>query len=293
MDEIINSAPQSRMEEYLKSCINKTGVDGLPAPQSRIDVFLYKLVEVLSSGAAAPAVEWHSGDGYSAGAILRTLPEELVVSVNYDDGCGDTVSIQDCRLVLNPYSGGDFRSFCGGATAIMTFSGECHIACGLLDVTIDIRTMHIDEILFSYKHFAPIADAVYSEEFYASPSSLSVSLYKGRPIKTVVFDGYYAEDDSDPNRYGLIIYKDGKPVSTEDLDSIYRAGNVVEVHFKDQPNIDTGETGDYVLLYTVGYDGPFLGDCDYGEGLYTSTSPDGGTFKLTLNGVIHDCWCYI
>lgn len=46
--ETIDFEPQSRMEEYLKNCINKTGVEGLPTPQSRVDALLYSLADKLS-----------------------------------------------------------------------------------------------------------------------------------------------------------------------------------------------------------------------------------------------------
>ena len=48
--ETIDFNPQSRMEEYLKNCINKSGTEGLPAPQSRVDALLYKLAEAIASG---------------------------------------------------------------------------------------------------------------------------------------------------------------------------------------------------------------------------------------------------
>lgn len=48
--ETIDFTPQSRMEEYLKNCINKSGVEDLPAPQSRVDALLYKLAEAIASG---------------------------------------------------------------------------------------------------------------------------------------------------------------------------------------------------------------------------------------------------
>lgn len=56
--ETIDFNPQSRMEEYLKNCINKAGTEGLPAPQSRVDALLYRLAETISSG---------GGDDYNEG----------------------------------------------------------------------------------------------------------------------------------------------------------------------------------------------------------------------------------
>lgn len=57
--ETLEFNPQSRMEEYLKNCINKTGVEGLPEPQSRLDALLYSLAEVLvgSGGDTTAAFE--------------------------------------------------------------------------------------------------------------------------------------------------------------------------------------------------------------------------------------------
>lgn len=55
--ETIDFNPQSRIEEYLKNCINKTGTEGLPAPQSRIDALLYKLAEVVASGGGGGGVD--------------------------------------------------------------------------------------------------------------------------------------------------------------------------------------------------------------------------------------------
>lgn len=51
--ETIDFNPQSRMEEYLKNCINKTGVEGLPTPQSRMDALLYRLAETITSGGSS------------------------------------------------------------------------------------------------------------------------------------------------------------------------------------------------------------------------------------------------
>lgn len=42
--------PRSRMEAYLKACINKTGVDNLPTPISRLDILLLELTSVLAQG---------------------------------------------------------------------------------------------------------------------------------------------------------------------------------------------------------------------------------------------------
>lgn len=50
-DELLsNFTPESRVEAYLKACLNKTGTADLPTPESRIDHLLYELVEVMSNG---------------------------------------------------------------------------------------------------------------------------------------------------------------------------------------------------------------------------------------------------
>ena len=47
--ESIDFEPQSRMEAYLKNCINKTGTEGLPPPESRADALMYKLAESIKA----------------------------------------------------------------------------------------------------------------------------------------------------------------------------------------------------------------------------------------------------
>ena len=61
--ETIEFTPRSRMEEYLKNCINKAGIDGLPDPRSRADALLYMLAENISSSG--------SGGGSSDTAAIR------------------------------------------------------------------------------------------------------------------------------------------------------------------------------------------------------------------------------
>jgi hypothetical protein len=55
--ETIDFEPQSRMEEYLKNCINKAGVEGLPTPQSRVDALLYSLADKLSGSGGGGSSE--------------------------------------------------------------------------------------------------------------------------------------------------------------------------------------------------------------------------------------------
>lgn len=66
MEQLLNSIlngttedfhPQSRMEEYLKACCNKTGTEGLPTPMSRADALLYQLAEnIAQSGDTQEAI---------------------------------------------------------------------------------------------------------------------------------------------------------------------------------------------------------------------------------------------
>lgn len=42
--------PQSRAEQYLLACVNKTGTAGLPTPQCRNEILLYELADVLAEG---------------------------------------------------------------------------------------------------------------------------------------------------------------------------------------------------------------------------------------------------
>ena len=66
MEQLLNSIlngttvdfqPQSRMEQYLKACCNKTGTEGLPNPMSRADALLYRLAEnIAQSGDTQEAI---------------------------------------------------------------------------------------------------------------------------------------------------------------------------------------------------------------------------------------------
>lgn len=62
--ETIDFEPQSRMEEYLKSCINKTGTEGLPTPQSRVDALLYILAEKIAEGGSSGSSTGGSNGDY-------------------------------------------------------------------------------------------------------------------------------------------------------------------------------------------------------------------------------------
>ena len=59
--ETVDIEPRSRIEQCLKNCIDRTGTDGLPAPQSRVEALLWQLAEQLEDGSgtkklAKPAI---------------------------------------------------------------------------------------------------------------------------------------------------------------------------------------------------------------------------------------------
>lgn len=51
--ETTNIVPQSRIEEYLLKCIEGSGSEGAPLPQSRVDALLYALAEKLAGGGSS------------------------------------------------------------------------------------------------------------------------------------------------------------------------------------------------------------------------------------------------
>ena len=87
--ETIDFEPQSRMEAYLKNCINKTGTEGLPPPESRADALMYKLAESIKasyidiSDSTATAEDIRLGktayiaDGKVTGTAERSLKKLL------------------------------------------------------------------------------------------------------------------------------------------------------------------------------------------------------------------------
>ena len=76
--DTIEFTPRSRMEEYLKNCINKAGIEGLPDPRSRADALLYMLAENISSGG--------SGGGSDIAAIRDTLTNIIEIQESYIGG---------------------------------------------------------------------------------------------------------------------------------------------------------------------------------------------------------------
>lgn len=65
-----NTVPQSRVEAYLKNCIEGCGCDGLPVPQSRLEVLLYALAEKMAGGGSG-------GGGVNIDAILDKSVTEV------------------------------------------------------------------------------------------------------------------------------------------------------------------------------------------------------------------------
>lgn len=51
-EQVYDSEPKSRFEEYLMSCCDKSGCDNLPEPRSRVGALLYRLAEQLSNEGA-------------------------------------------------------------------------------------------------------------------------------------------------------------------------------------------------------------------------------------------------
>lgn len=49
-ETLTSFTPKSRTEAYLKACVNKTGVENLPTPQSRMDALLLALADVIEQG---------------------------------------------------------------------------------------------------------------------------------------------------------------------------------------------------------------------------------------------------
>lgn len=93
--ETIDFNPQSRMEEYLKNCINKTGTEGLPAPQSRVDALLYKLAETIASGGGGGAPTTPTDNRTRLCYWYQYLVTENGWQIDWDDDAEDYVFFGD------------------------------------------------------------------------------------------------------------------------------------------------------------------------------------------------------
>ena len=295
MDEIINSAPQSRMEEYLKSCINKTGVEGLPAPQSRIDVFLYKLAEVLSS-VGSPTAAWTMENAHDNQAVLATLPEEMIVNIAWSDGSADSFHIDNCHLVLLPDMTGDFVNYIGSATAALNDSGEGKIMSVTISLSVEKESRLFDELMVRGRYVTG-GSVLYDdfEDYYGS-DNLEIVMYKGTPAEVITLTGIRVVDDNNLANQGIIILKDGAPVSLTDLESMSKKG-AVYIQCDNQYNDDTGTIEDYTLVYEPArhsYPYPCLANS---EGIRWVTYIESGANKgkarqITYLGDTHYCWSY-
>lgn len=53
----VSFAPNSRVEQYLQNCIDGSGTDGLPTPDSRIEILLWQLADNINSGGGGVEVD--------------------------------------------------------------------------------------------------------------------------------------------------------------------------------------------------------------------------------------------
>lgn len=71
--ESADITPKSRMEKFLKNCVDKCGCDDLPTPRTRGEVLLYQLAEQMASG------------GGSSGGDLVGVLDGTATSLNNND----------------------------------------------------------------------------------------------------------------------------------------------------------------------------------------------------------------
>lgn len=90
--ESVTITPNTDFERYLIACIEGSGTEGLPTPNSRMDVLLYQLAEKIGNGdiGVAPA------DGTQT-YILRTPAGEEVAAVLVEEATVFTATANDIR----------------------------------------------------------------------------------------------------------------------------------------------------------------------------------------------------
>ena len=77
-DESVDLVPRSRVEQYLKNCVDACGCDGLPVPRSRLEVLLYSLAEKMA------------GSGGGSGVTIRNQNKTITENGTYTADSGYT-----------------------------------------------------------------------------------------------------------------------------------------------------------------------------------------------------------
>lgn len=108
-DGTIEFNPQSRTEEYLKSCINKTGIEGLSRPQSRIDALLYILSEVIATG-FIPKLKFDSSFAIEAAVVLLPDGRATLLPISSGVKSGSIVKRNDKGDIRLGSVCGDYKS---------------------------------------------------------------------------------------------------------------------------------------------------------------------------------------
>lgn len=67
--ETVAFEPQSRIEKYLKNCLDKCGCDGLPAPTTRAELALYQLAEEFENGGVGGSTSLFGRKMYTFGVL--------------------------------------------------------------------------------------------------------------------------------------------------------------------------------------------------------------------------------
>lgn len=201
--ETIDFNPQSRMEEYLKNCINKAGVEGLPAPQSRVDALLYKLAETISSGgggggSAAPTGPtdnrtnlsyWYQYLGEMFGEYYDWevseepyLDREPLEYVEFPSG---TQNVTNFRYFAKVYLYNDADQFCSGDRGLPTKS-----FVGTLDVS---SAASLTDVFNSLEYLETIGDIVntHNVKNFTRMFSGCSALKRVPPIDTRAGENFY------------------------------------------------------------------------------------------------------